>query len=172
MTDGFEIRAATAADALILGQHRAGMFRDMGVLTDHLYQTLVDATRDYFEQAIPSGEYVAWVAYPTHRSQEIVAGAGVQLRRVLPHPKRPDGNELSLGPQGIVLNVYTEPAWRRRGIALLLMRRVLEWASANDVTNLVLHASQDGRSLYEKLGFVQTNEMRFAPTGETQRQSR
>jgi len=63
--------------------------------------------------------------------------------------------------QGVVLNVYTEPTWRRRGLAALLMQHVLEWAEANKVKTLVLHASGDARPLYEKLGFVPTNEMRY-----------
>lgn len=65
------------------------------------------------------------------------------------------------GRHAIVLNVYTEPAWRRRGLAELLMRRVLAWAREERLDRLVLHASQEGRRLYERLGFVATNEMRF-----------
>ena len=61
---------------------------------------------------------------------------------------------------GIVLNVFTEPAWRRRGLAELLMRHVLEWARAQRLDRLVLHASAEGRALYERLGCVATNEMR------------
>jgi hypothetical protein len=39
---------------------------------------------------------------------------------------------------------------------------VLDWARRESLDTLVLHASDDGRALYEKLGFVQTNEMRYA----------
>lgn len=137
------------------------MFRDMGVLPDKLYDSLVDASRHYVAGAIPSGEYLGWLAAPTDRSTEIVAGAGLQVRRALPHPD-PRRQEIVLGPQGVVLNVYTEPSWRRRGLARLLMRHVLDWAKVNGVTNLVLHASPDARALYEELGFVPSNEMRYA----------
>ena len=34
-------------------------------------------------------------------------------------------------------------------------------AKASDLDTLVLHASPDGRPLYERLGFQQTNEMRY-----------
>jgi GNAT superfamily N-acetyltransferase len=60
-----------------------------------------------------------------------------------------------------VLNVYTEPAWRRHGLAQQLMRELLAWARKERLDRLVLHASADGRRLYERLGFVATNEMRF-----------
>ncbi len=161
MSDSFTVRTATVADAPILARHRAEMFRDMGVLPEHLLDVLVDASRRYFEEAIPSGEYVGWLAARATPASEIIAGAGLQLRRVLPHPD-PGGRAIALGPQGVVLNVYTEPAWRRRGLAALLMRHVLDWAAAHGITSLVLHASRDARGLYEKLGFVPTNEMRFA----------
>jgi hypothetical protein len=41
------------------------------------------------------------------------------------------------------------------------MHEVLAWAGATHVDRLVLHAAQDGRLLYEQLGFSATNEMRF-----------
>jgi GNAT superfamily N-acetyltransferase len=66
--------------------------------------------------------------------------------------------------RGIVLNVFTEPAWRRCGLAEQLMRQLLAWAQKESLDRLVLHASVDGRQLYERLGFVATNEMRFAGT--------
>jgi GNAT superfamily N-acetyltransferase len=161
MSDSFTVRTATVVDAPTLARHRAEMFRDMGVLPEPLFEVLVDASRRYFEEAIPSGEYLGWLASPTTASSEIIAGAGLQLRRVLPHPD-PRRGDVALGRQGVVLNVYTERAWRRRGLAAPLMQHVLNWATANGVTSLVLHASHDARSLYEKLGFVPTNEMRFA----------
>ncbi len=57
MSDSFTVRTATVADAPILARHRAEMFRDMGVLPERLLDVLVDASRRYFEEAIPSGEY-------------------------------------------------------------------------------------------------------------------
>jgi GNAT superfamily N-acetyltransferase len=61
----------------------------------------------------------------------------------------------------LVLNVYVEPHWRRRGLARRLMQEILEWAPTAGVARLVLHASREGRPLYEALGFTATNEMRY-----------
>lgn len=60
------------------------------------------------------------------------------------------------GRQGIVLNVFTEQAWRRRGLATLLLEHVIAWAGPAGLDTLVLHASADGRRLYERLGFLAT----------------
>jgi len=156
----YRIRRATAADAGVLARHRAEMFRDMGQLPDGLSDTLIDAARAYFTQAIADGRYVGWVAELDDRSGEIVAGAGLQLRELLP---RPDAvrERLVRGPQALVLNVYTERAWRRRGVADALMRELLRWCRGNGIESVVLHASGEGRPLYEKLGFRPTNEMRY-----------
>src|SRR5581483_6798198 len=144
-------------------RHRAQMFTDMGSLPADLFQPLVEETVVYLEQAVPRGEYVGWLASPLESPAEIIGGAGVQLRRTLPHAVTVGGRtRLVRGRQGIVLNVFTEKPWRRRGVAELLMKTVLEWARAEQLDTLVLHAAPEGRHLYEKLGFRQTNEMRFS----------
>jgi GNAT superfamily N-acetyltransferase len=152
----FAIRAATVDDAATLAHHRAAMFRDMGSIRPEMYDAMAAASRAYFASAMPRGEYVAWVVTPDDQTTRIVAGAGVQIRRILP---RPDGSGLMTGPEAIVLNVYTEPDWRRLGIAGRLMRHIIAWSRAQHIRRLVLHASDNGRRLYEKLGFTPTNEM-------------
>ena len=132
----------------------------MGELPDGLHDTLVAAARAYFTQAIPDGRYVGWVAELDDQSNGIVAGAGLQLRELLPRPNGARGR-LVRGPQGLVMNVYTERAWRRRGVADALMRELLQWCRGNGIESVVLHASLEGRPLYEKLGFTPTNEMRY-----------
>ena len=156
----YRIRRATAADAGVLARHRAEMFRDMGELPDGLYDALVEAARAYVTQAITDGRYVGWVAELDDRSGEIVAGAGLQLRELLPRPNLAR-ERLVHGPQGLVVNVYTERAWRRKGVADALMRELLRWCRGNGIESIVLHASGEGRPLYQKLGFTPTNGMRY-----------
>lgn len=110
------------------------------------------------------GEYIGWLAIPTQRRDIIAGGAGVQLREVLPHPlpRANERNKIAEGQHGIILNMFTEPQWRRQGVAMLLLQRIVDWARVERLDCLVLHASEAGRSLYERLGFVGTNEMRLA----------
>ena len=163
MTDDILIRQTTLADVGIIARHRAAMFLDMGSATQAVVERLTSDTEAYLRQAIPSGEYVGWLASLTSRPADPVAGAGVQVRRVLPFPRRrPDGRaDVAHGLQAVVLNVYTEPAFRHRGLARRLMQEVLAWAKTARIESLVLHAAPDGRALYEELGFAATNEMRF-----------
>jgi GNAT superfamily N-acetyltransferase len=120
---------------------------------------------------MPGERYIGWFAIPVESPQEIVGGAGVVQRRVPPYPIDRGGDiTLAVGKQGVVLNVYTEPTWRRRGVAKLLMQHLLAWAADSGLDTLVLHASRDGRPLYERLGFVERSEMRYAgawPCGDS-----
>jgi GNAT superfamily N-acetyltransferase len=151
------------ADADALGRHRAQMFLEMGRTTDAAVDKLTRASAAFVAAAIPGGAYVAWVAAPVATPTHIVAGAGVQRRTVLPRPDERDPAHL-VNEEALIVNVYTDPAWRRRGIAELLMRHILAWTHAEGITRVVLHASAAGRPMYERLGFVATNEMRYDGT--------
>jgi GNAT superfamily N-acetyltransferase len=171
----FTVRLATVADLAVIARHRAEMFSDMGILPRPLYEELVTETIRYLEQAMPAGEYLGWLAAPSDMQETIVAGVGILQRRVPPHPYDGLGGVvLAEGRQGIVLNVFTERPWRRHGLAGLLMRHALAWAASNGLETLVLHASDDGLPLYERLGFVASNEMRYPSAllqGQSQRQT-
>ena len=160
MTAAFSIRRAVESDIHDLARHRAAMFRDMGKLGLDLETPLREATAEYLRGALPRGEYLAWVAEDA--AAATIGGAGVQLRPMLPRPPdEHDRDDLVLGPEAIVLNVYVEPVWRRRGVAEALMRALLDELAARGIRRIVLHASADGRRLYERLGFAPTNEMRL-----------
>jgi ribosomal protein S18 acetylase RimI-like enzyme len=159
-TPSFRIRAATPADVSLIAGHRAAMFRDMGALAPDAEEQLIRATAGYLRGALPAGEYLGWIAESATSGSEPVGGAGVQLRPILPRPRPRDGG-VELGPEALVLNVYVVPTWRRRGVGEALMRSLLETLAARNVRRIVLHAAADGRRLYERLGFVATNEMRF-----------
>lgn len=154
------VRLATAADADLLAEHRVAMFRDMGFVKPELEESLRRASAAYFSAAIPLGEYVGWIASPIDDSSPI-AGAGVQFRSLLPRPATV-GDALLLGREGLVLNVYTAPSWRRRGIAQHLMDTIVQWAAETGIVRLVLSASPAARPLYEKMSFVGTREMVYS----------
>lgn len=60
-----------------------------------------------------------------------------------------------------VNSVYVYPQYRRRGIARRLMEMALTWARENGCTQVRLRASNDGRPLYEQLGFRASTEMQL-----------
>jgi GNAT superfamily N-acetyltransferase len=151
-SEEYTLRAATAADAMTIARHRVSMFRDMGMLDDHDAAALAAGSQAHLTTALADGTYVGWLI---EHDGVTVAGAGVVLRPLLPRPESPNGGE-----DAEVLNVYTEPVHRHRGLARRLVEHVLVWARARGLQRISLHASDEGRPLYEQLGFVPTNEMR------------
>ena len=159
----FQIRLAAAADAALVARHRARMFQDMGQVPAHLFDEFLAKCEVRIQAMFESGEYVGWLASPRDEPGALIAGAGVQLRQVLPHPfgDPETGFTMADGRQAIIINVFTEPEWRRRGAAKTLIEEIIAWARDQRLDSLVLHASQDGRALYEQLGFKASNEMRL-----------
>jgi GNAT superfamily N-acetyltransferase len=157
----FRVRGAMAGDVPMLAKHRVEMFRDMGRLSSEgAAAELRNAAEPLLGEWIAAGTYVGWLAEPLSRPGLVVGGAGIQLRAMLPRPSR-DGSGLVTGPEAYVLNVFVERAWRRRGVATLLMEFVLGYARERRLRLVTLHATPEGRPLYERLGFGATNEMRL-----------
>ncbi|MEP6832084.1 MAG: GNAT family N-acetyltransferase, partial [Gemmatimonas sp.] len=162
----FSVRRATVTDAGVIAHQRASMFQGMGTLPSERAPALCEMTIAYLKHALPSGEYLAWLAFDVSAPETIVAGAGLLLRQIQPFPimQGPLTGRLASGKQGLVMNVFVEPAWRRRGLANMLMQQVMAVATSEGVESLVLNASKEGRMLYEQLGFIATNEMWLIPT--------
>jgi GNAT superfamily N-acetyltransferase len=159
MHDTFRIRRATAQDAGIVAWHRARMFQDMGDVSDDAFEILRAKAWARLKEWLDAGDYVGWLATPADQPEIVVAGAGVQLQPILPRPV--NASTVGEGRQGTVVNVFTEPQWRRQGIAGLLIKEIITWSKDERLDRLLLHASDEGRSLYERLGFIAGNEMRF-----------
>ena len=129
------------------------MFHDMGYRDDGTLDAMTARFRPWVEKKIDAGEYLTWFAIAPDSS--IAAGLGLWLMDWPPHMVGADSPW-----RGNILNVYTEPAYRRQGSARALMQTALDWCDANKVSAVILHASEEGRQLYESLGFAPTNEMR------------
>lgn len=108
-------------------------------------------TAEYYARAIPSGQYVGWLA---EEGGEAVGMVGCFFFE-RPPMERP-GSVL----EGRIVNVYTRPAWRGRGLALELMQAAVSYARDVGARRLRLGATDDARGIYERLGFVAVpNEM-------------
>jgi GNAT superfamily N-acetyltransferase len=85
-----------------------------------------------------------------------VAGSGcIWLREEQP---RPTSMRLQVP---YLMSMYTEKRFRRKGVARLIVKAALKWSQEQGYDRMVLHASEEGRPVYEGLGFAQTNEMRL-----------
>jgi len=146
------IRTATPDDLEIILEHRISMFREMGYHEQHLAHVNA-VSREYFREALVNGGYHAVLAEVDRAGA--VGGGGV-LVAAWPgsahrtQPRRP-----------WILNIYVHPEFRRQGIARAIMNELIEWCRGQGFDCVCLHASDQGRPLYEQLGFRATNEMRL-----------
>lgn len=147
------IRLAVPSDMPTLIRHRRMMWWDMGRRDEAVHAISDQAAKEYFSTAVVDGSYRGFLAVTSE--DKIVGGGGIVISAwpsILGQrsPKR-----------AMILNVYVEPEYRRRGIARRLMIEMIDWCRNNGFASVGLHASDEGRPLYEQLGFKPTNEMRL-----------
>ncbi len=161
MNGEYRIRAATPDDASVIAHHRGTMFRSMGDFDEAAAAKVAEASLPLLNEMLARGDYLGWLVM--YNDKSVAAGGGMILRKLLPRPQALQG-----GTESLIVNIYTEPEHRHRGLARLLMQTMLDWCREHQVANVVLHASDEGRPLYQTLGFVQTNEMRWQPRRQDQ----
>ncbi len=133
------------------------MFAAMGAADETVLTTVENASIPWTERMIQEGRYLGWI---TSDGEQPAASAGMLLLDWPPHPLDPEGTV-----RGYLLNVFVEPAYRKRGLARELVQLCLAEARARGIGVVTLHASDEGRPLYESLGFTVTNEMRLVVAG-------
>lgn len=151
--DGYQLRRAIPADAALIAAQRESMFADMGVEYSEDTAQFVP----WVEPRLSAGTYLGWIV---EHGEVAVAGAGLMILDWPPH---------FIDPQPLrsyLLNVYTHPQHRGRGLARMLTQTALQETQRRGIRIMSLHASEFGRPLYEKLGFAATNEMRIVLEGE------
>jgi GNAT superfamily N-acetyltransferase len=149
----FRIRTATADDISTIVHHRRMMWWDMGRRDESALDVMDIAAREYFSTAIPGGSYRGFVAL--NHEGEIVGGGGVVVSAW------PGSLHQRIPQRAMILNVYVERGYRRRGIASALVKTMIDWCRDHGFSSVSLHASEQARPLYEGLGFKPTNEMRL-----------
>lgn len=154
MTPTYQTRLAVPDDADLIATHRAQMYSDMGAVNEEESERLRDASQPYLRILLESGQYVGWLVQDLNHG--VVAGAGVTCRELAPHP-----GCYGVGRLASIGNVYTVPAHRRRGIARMLMETSLGWCDQHGIDQITLSASEQGRPLYQSLGFIPAEDMRL-----------
>lgn len=139
----WRVRAAVAADAEELVRLRVLMFEAMGRDASAIDWRL--RAVETFERELGGSSLIATVIDAPDGGLACCAVAF--LRPDLPRP----GQVSTLSAH--LHNVCTDPAWRRRGLARLAVTALVERLDGLGVVRSDLHASEDGRSLYESLGF-------------------
>ncbi|MDL2301663.1 GNAT family N-acetyltransferase [Lachnospiraceae bacterium OttesenSCG-928-D06] len=107
----------------------------------------------YYRESLANKEHVAYLVY---HEGKLVATGGISFYRVMPTYHNPSGRK------AYIMNMYTDPKYRRQGIASTVLKLLIKIAKEREVTYITLEATEAGRELYEKNGFVTlNNEMKY-----------
>ncbi|PSL49562.1 N-acetylglutamate synthase-like GNAT family acetyltransferase [Chitinophaga niastensis] len=145
-------RKAAIADVLQLSDLRLRFLKEIYPNADISGDAvLLDNLKVYLEEHLLKDDFVNWFA---EMDGKVVASAGIVF-----YNQPPLYHNLE-GKVAYILNVYTLPHYRRKGIAKVLFEKIMNEARQRNTGKVSLHASKDGRKLYEQFGFVTgDNEM-------------
>ena len=146
-------RKATTADVEILAHLRTAFLKEIQPVETRQIddETLYASLKNYFLESLANDTFAAWLA---ESNGQVIATSGLCFFQIVP------GYTLQTGKIAYILNIYTLPEWRGKGIGKQIFEYILEEAKQRGYQRISLHATSDGQPIYEKFGFrLTTDEM-------------
>ncbi len=142
-----EIRIADNNDIDELMRIRIEMLRVVNNKSDdyEFSNELIEHSRNYFL----NGDQTTVLALDNGRAVGCASVSYIDIMPTFSHPT---------GRRGHIMNVYTHADYRRQGIARKMLDMLIEDAKSKEATELSLDATEQGRPLYETMGFETSSE--------------
>lgn len=102
-------------------------------------------SRRYYEKALTDDSHIAYLVFD---GDTFVGTGGISFFQVMPTVHNPTGEK------AYIMNMYTHPDYRRRGIAMQTLDLLVQAAKKRGVSHISLEATAMGRPLYVRYGFV------------------
>ncbi len=143
-------KRATLEDIDILTETRIEVLRAANQLSDDTDMSEVEReSYNYYRKALCNGSHIAYLIFD---GSCFVGAGGVSFFQVMPTYHNPSGNK------AYIMNMYTNPKYRRKGIANKTLDMLITDTKNRGITAISLEATDMGRPLYEKYGFVKMND--------------
>jgi predicted N-acetyltransferase YhbS len=152
--DDVRIRQAVVTETPLLFQARHNMFADMGVDSSREDLEKVDTALHAFISEHAHLGPIGFIA--EDEAGELVGAVSISHEIGTPSMHNPSGR------QAYLYGMWVRPSSRRRGVARALVATAVEASRAAGAGAVALMASDEGRPLYEKLGFVAVPAMRLS----------
>jgi len=149
----FKLSYAGQGDINLLAEHRKKMWLEIHPEQEKEVRATEKRTRRWIADQLSKGSLIGLVVRTA--KGEVVGSGCIWLREEQP---RPTSMRLVVP---YLMSMYTEKRFRRQGVASLIVNSALKWCRKKNYDRIVLHASKEGRSVYEGIGFEPSNEMRF-----------
>ena len=130
---------------------RLCLLQELGEISTETNLTSIEkSTKEYFLSNINK----SLICYGAIDRDEIISIASLCLFNRIPYQENLNGKE------GYILNVFTSPEFRGKGLAKLLVQEIINYANKHNIKKLWLNSSEYGKHLYSSLGFIcKNNEM-------------
>ncbi len=122
------------------------------IITQTEKENIEQNLKIYFDEHIIKNDFIGIIG--EHNGKVVSAAYLI----ILDYPANP---KLINGKAGTLLNVYTYPEYRRKGIAKKLLEEIIKEAKLMGITSIDLNATESGYNLYKKLGFKDDNDKRM-----------
>lgn len=143
-------KKATMEDLDILTETRIQVLRAANKLSRDIDMSDVKKqSYDYYKKALYDGTHIAYLIFDGGR---FVGAGGVSFFQVMPTYHN------SSGRKAYIMNMYTDPEYRRKGIAYKTLDMLIRDTKNKGITDISLEATDMGRPLYERYGFVKRND--------------
>ena len=150
MIQKFEYKRATMEDIDELVRTRIIVLRAANKLSDDEDMSVVEEeSYAYYRRALESSEDIAYLVYDNGK---FIGAGGVSFYQVMPTYHNPTGKK------AYIMNMYTAPEYRRQGIAFHTLDLLVKNARKQGISQITLEATEMGRPLYEKYGFVKMED--------------
>ena len=139
-------KKATLAELDVLTAARLDVMRVVWQLDEGADMTVLKhETEAYYRDSLAGGGHAAYLAYD---GGLLAATGGISFYRIMPTGDNPTGWK------AYIMNMYTRPEYRRLGVATRMLDLLVREAQSRDIVMVALEASDAGRSLYLRYGFV------------------
>ena len=143
-------KIASIEDLEVLVKTRIEVLRAANKLDDSVDMSEVEAeSRTYYKKALADGSHTAILVFD---GDKFADAGGVSYYSVMPTYHNPSGRK------AYIMNMYTKPEYRRRGIAFKTLDLLVSDAKNKGIAAISLEATNMGRPLYEKYGFVKMED--------------
>ena len=150
MLERFEYKRATMEDIEELVRTRIIVLRAANKLSDDEDMSVVEEeSYAYYRRALETGEHIAYLVYDNGK---FIGAGGVSFYQVMPTYHNPTGKK------AYIMNMYTASEYRRRGIAFHTLDLLVKDARKQGISQITLEATEMGRPLYERYGFVKMED--------------
>lgn len=137
-----EYKRLTETEIDVFIEMRINQLREEGAKEDI---DLKPALKDYYLRHMADGTFVSWIAVD---EEKIIGTSGISFVEKPPYFGCPSGK------MGLLSSMFTNPNYRRMGIAKELLHRVVEEARKYGCGTIQITASDMGVKLYTAYGFV------------------